>query len=269
MKIYIITDESEASLHLAEHVVRQVYDMPHIRITIGHLYTELGEDVVRQMNRLRGVLKENSFTSDIDSIQYDDLAEAVEHICSSVREGGYTEVFVDSNNRRLVEALEAGDCGVPLRVVDTYPAVSSIMTRDVVTIPPDKTAEDAAYVMGMEDVSSVVVTEDKRPIGILTKGDLVDRIIKEGRDPRATRVEEVMSRPVITVGPSTSVIDASKIMKREGIARLVITEGGVVRGILTVTDFAESSDEVMNLVARNLASINRFFKRLHYDYLPP
>jgi CBS domain-containing protein len=269
MRVYLVTDESESSLHLAEHVTKQVADKPYIEITIGHLFEDLSTEVVRLMNSLRQVVKDNGITSEIDSIQYNSIPEAVDHICDSVRNQGYDEIIVNSNNRKLVKELNSRDCGAVVRVVETYPSVSTIMERDVITIPPDKTAEDAAWVMTHNEVGCLVVTEEKNPIGIVTRGDLVTRIISEGKDPKTTSIKDVMTEPVITTGEDTSVIDASRLMKKNGITRLVVTEDGDLRGIVTVTDFAESSEEVMRLVSENLASVNRFFKRLHYDYLPP
>lgn len=115
----------------------------------------------------------------------------------------------------------------------------------------------AANVMRERARGSLVVVEDGRPVGIITERDIVRRVVAEGRSPSATKVGDIMSTPLISVGPEATVAAAVKIMYENGIRRLPVVENDRVVGMLTVTDLAramyrerEKRDEILAAMAR-------------------
>lgn len=77
-----------------------------------------------------------------------------------------------------------------------------------------------------------------RPVGIITERDIVRRIVSEEKNPRNTQASEVMTKPVISVGPEASLYDASLIMTRHNIRRILVTRDNVLLGIITATDLS-------------------------------
>ena len=73
-------------------------------------------------------------------------------------------------------------------------------------------------------------------MGIITKTDLVKRLIAEDRDPKTTNVHTVMSKPLIFRDGYIQRSEASEFMLKKKIKHLVVTEGKKVIGILTVKD---------------------------------
>lgn len=122
--------------------------------------------------------------------------------------------------------------------------VDSLARRTVVTIPASATVHEAAREMRRAGVGSLVALEGGAPAGILTERDLAFRVLAEGRDPQATRVADVMSRPLATIEPSASIEDAARKMKDLKIKRLVVVLDGQVRGILTTTDIAYAEPQL-------------------------
>jgi CBS domain-containing protein len=47
------------------------------------------------------------------------------------------------------------------------------------------------------------------PVGIVTERDIVRRVVAESEDPKTTVVYDIMSKPLITVGPEATVYDAA------------------------------------------------------------
>ena len=90
--------------------------------------------------------------------------------------------------------------------------VSEVMETDVATASPRSIVAEVARIMAEKRVGTVIVVDRNRPVGIVTERDLVTRVMARGRDPISTYVEEIMSRPLIWVRPTESVVDAIKVM---------------------------------------------------------
>ncbi len=115
----------------------------------------------------------------------------------------------------------------------------------------------AANVMKERARGSLVVVDDGKPVGIVTERDIVRRVVAEGRSPSATKVGDIMSAPLISVGPEATVAAAVRVMYENGIRRLPVVENDRVVGMLTVTDLAramyrerEKKDEILAAMAR-------------------
>ncbi|WP_408959869.1 CBS domain-containing protein [Natrinema sp. 74] len=121
---------------------------------------------------------------------------------------------------------------------DTIP-VAEIMIEDVVTAPPDATATEAATLMRDERVSSVIVARDGDPVGIVTEGDFATELCERG-DLGRLELSAVMSRPLTTVAPTASIVDAAELLRSSEIEHLpVVADGdgrGSLAGILTTTE---------------------------------
>jgi CBS domain-containing protein len=115
--------------------------------------------------------------------------------------------------------------------------VQDVMTKDVKTIAPTSSAEDAWEVMRTHQIHHVVVTRGSRVVGILSDRDAGGRrgaLLRRGHT-----VEELMTKPVITVEPTATVRKAANLMRGRSIGCVVVTERGRVVGIVTVADLLE------------------------------
>jgi len=134
--------------------------------------------------------------------------------------------------------------------------VSEIMTKSVVhTVDANSSVQDAAAMMKDVGTGCLVVIAKAKLAGIVTERDIVQRVVAAKKSPTEVRVSEVMSKPVITIGPEALVVDAARVMIQNKIRRLVIAEGTRVLGIVTVTDFAKmmyksAADPMLAAMAR-------------------
>jgi CBS domain-containing protein len=137
--------------------------------------------------------------------------------------------------------------------------VKDLMTPSVVSISPVESVEDAARVMTRFGISSVIVSGTGNVDGILTERDVLQRVVASGRDPKATAVEDVMTRSVISVEPDMSLEEAGQIMLNKRIKKLPVIhpeDGGKVLGILSLTDIASLQPEIMRDYAKNNWELN-------------
>jgi CBS domain-containing protein len=117
--------------------------------------------------------------------------------------------------------------------------VGKTMTRPVKTIGPGETIETAAETMKKNRIGCLVVVDKDKPVGIVTERDIAYKLVAEGRGGD-TKVKEVMSKGLKTVGEDKHVIDAAKLMAAHVIRRLPVVKGGKLVGIITIEDIMKS-----------------------------
>ena len=116
--------------------------------------------------------------------------------------------------------------------------VKDIMSKNVVAVLPNDTAEDAARLMSENDIGSVPVIASGQLKGLLTDRDIVTRCISQGKTANATKVSELMTTDVAYVTPDQSVHEAISMMAAERVRRLPVVKEGVVDGMVSLADIA-------------------------------
>ncbi len=116
-------------------------------------------------------------------------------------------------------------------------SVTEIMVEDVATVTPETTAAEASRTIRDRDVGSVVVVRGEEPVGIVTEGDFA-RNLCDRHDLGHVELEGIMSTPLVTVGPETSVLDAAETVRVESIKHLPVVDGGSLVGIVTTTELS-------------------------------
>lgn len=126
-----------------------------------------------------------------------------------------------------------------------------ICTRVVATATPRETVAVVADRMAENNVGTVVVvSDDRKPEGIVTDRDLVLRVLATGLDPDDVTVDDVMTEPVRTLDESTPLEEALETMKGAGVRRIVVVgAGGTLAGILSLDDILELLIEEVESVA--------------------
>ncbi|MGI6701226.1 MAG: CBS domain-containing protein [Christensenellales bacterium] len=115
--------------------------------------------------------------------------------------------------------------------------VRDIMTKDVITADSRDSIYDVASKMRDNMIGFIPITQDFRPVGVITDRDLVVRGYAE-QISYDSPVSEVMTREVITIDDSATAEEAVNIMSENKIRRLVITEGNRITGVIAIGDLA-------------------------------
>ena len=122
-----------------------------------------------------------------------------------------------------------------------------VMTKELVHATPKDTVSHVAQLMKMEDIGPVLIVdneESRRLVGIVTDRDLVLKVIAEGQDPKTTRVEEVMSKKLVTCRADDDVENAMKAMAQYQLRRIpVVEDDNRLVGIISQADIATRVDE--------------------------
>jgi CBS domain-containing protein len=117
--------------------------------------------------------------------------------------------------------------------------VKDIMTAAVKTIPSDATVAEAAKAMSKWKIGSLVITEGKKPVGIITEGD-VSKFVAKGIDPKKAPIS-IKKKRLITIEPGERLEVAARLMATAEVKKLPVMEGDDLLGIVTQTDIVNSS----------------------------
>ena len=117
--------------------------------------------------------------------------------------------------------------------------VSDVMTSTVLTINPEASMKEAAKIMGERHIGSLVVTEKDTPTGIVTERDLLSKVVVSARDPSSVKVNDVMSKRLITVKPTDTIKEAAQTMMAQK-GRLIVLKDGRAAGIITASDLIKT-----------------------------
>src|SRR5207244_8202257 len=108
--------------------------------------------------------------------------------------------------------------------------VRDVMTRDVIVIDPERTVLEAAKRMAAKKIGGLVVVKHARPVGLVTDRDILWKVTSTGRNPGKVLVREIMTSPVATVSPLTTLRAAARVMLDKKTRWLVVTRVYVVEG---------------------------------------
>ena len=123
-----------------------------------------------------------------------------------------------------------------------------VMTREVITLDENVSAKKAAEIMAEEGVSAVLATSEGKAIGILTERDILKRIVAEDKDSRETTVKDIMSSPLVTIGPSTNLEEAAHIMFEKKIKNLPVINENRLIGLVSLHDVCRLQPEILRIL---------------------
>jgi len=117
--------------------------------------------------------------------------------------------------------------------------VKDIMTRIVVMLPPECSVEVAAEHMKKENIGLLPIGDKDKVLGVITDRDITIRVTAEGRDPRRTRVREVMTPNPSYTFEDEDIEDACLHMQDKHVRRLmVLNRSRDLVGVLSLDDVA-------------------------------
>jgi Predicted signal-transduction protein containing cAMP-binding and CBS domains len=116
--------------------------------------------------------------------------------------------------------------------------VKEIMNTKLETIKPEATVYDAIEKLVDKRMRSVIVLpkDDKDVYGVITVRDIVFKVISQNLDPHKIKVEQIASKPVISIDKETELGHLIKLMEKFNIARVFVHEGRQIIGVVSLLD---------------------------------
>ena len=115
------------------------------------------------------------------------------------------------------------------------------MIKDILMIDKGDTVADAMKKMFDRRVTSLIVeTGGVDGYGIITRKDIVTKVIAEDKDPGKVEVKDIMSEPLQTVSPDEDIRGVAALMARSGIRRFPVMDGGRLVGLISSSDILKA-----------------------------
>jgi len=111
--------------------------------------------------------------------------------------------------------------------------VRDAMVPEPGTIDVGASAQEAARRLSHPAVRAVLVADDGRLVGVITRKTLVREIVATGRDPRTTHAGEIAEPPLYTLDAALSLDDAFRELEEHDLERVPVIEDGRLVGVLS------------------------------------
>ena len=123
-----------------------------------------------------------------------------------------------------------------MEMTDQIRSVLKLKGDHVWSVRPRVSVYEAIATMSEKQVGALPVMEDGRLVGIISERDYARRVILKGRSSKDTQVAEIMTSPVIYVGPQETVEGCMRIMTANRVRHLPVVEYEKVVGIVSIGD---------------------------------
>ncbi len=122
------------------------------------------------------------------------------------------------------------------------------MVMAVKTVSPDESVREVVGKMSKFRIGSVIVVDRDKPVGIITQGDILRKVVEPGHDLVALKARKIMSAPLHTIESQASMEEAARTMVKWNVKRLPVTKDGRLAGIVTTTDLIRSTPALIGLL---------------------
>jgi len=130
---------------------------------------------------------------------------------------------------------------------DFVPDISSLLATpvehfintNVVILEGDRFADEALGIMKKKGVRSVLVSHLGEVVGIVSKTDILFKVMSQGRNPAKAKLREIMTSPVLAVGPHNTIQETLSIMDKHVIRQVIVSSHSAVLGMIARDEIFE------------------------------
>lgn len=121
--------------------------------------------------------------------------------------------------------------------MEKFPSVvGDVMSSPAVNVDGETNVRDSALLMTEKGIGSLIVMERGRAVGIVTKRDMMQKMVSLCLDPCETKIRDIMSSPLITAHKEMGILAAMRKMRENMITQLVVMDGEKLEGIISERD---------------------------------
>ena len=132
--------------------------------------------------------------------------------------------------------------------------VKDAMVSPAVTSTANQTVFEGSKIMKKKDIGSLIIVQgkEKKPIGIVTREDIIDKITAKDLQASKVLLKDIMSVNLVTVTPEDDISLAAKEMSKYGYERLPVVLMGKVVGIISTREVAKIAPAAIEILRERL-----------------
>lgn len=132
--------------------------------------------------------------------------------------------------------------------------VRDIMNGPVISASPDDTIYDIAKKMKDENIGSIIIIENDKPVGIVTDWDIVSKAIANDAKPSQIKAKDVM-KELYTIESEESITEAARLLRKYNIKRLGVVYKNRLVGIISSSDVIAVTPDLVEIVSEKATII--------------
>lgn len=123
-----------------------------------------------------------------------------------------------------------------MQVTDSIRSVLDYKGHNVFTVDPEASVFEALEIMADKQVGALLAMSRGKLTGLVSERDYARKIILMGRSSRETRVQDIMTTPVVVAGPDDTVDECMRVMTVNRIRHLPVAQGSQIIGVVSIGD---------------------------------
>ncbi|MCR6623251.1 MAG: CBS domain-containing protein [archaeon YNP-LCB-024-027] len=131
-------------------------------------------------------------------------------------------------------------------------SVKDYMSRVILSADKNLSVFEAAKLMVEKKIPYIIVLDGGKPVGIVTEEDLISKVLAADRDPKITKLSDIMTTPLLTIDPDATLSEAAAIMSEKRVRKLPVVRDGIIYGVLTTQDVANYLNDYLNRVFKDI-----------------
>ena len=130
--------------------------------------------------------------------------------------------------------------------------VKEAMISPVITGKTDQTVIEAAKIMKENGVGSIIILENEKPVSIVTREDIVNKVTALDKRASEVTVKEIQSNGLIFCSPENDISEAARLMSKHKFERIPVISNGKVVGIISTREIARVAPAILDIATEHL-----------------
>lgn len=130
--------------------------------------------------------------------------------------------------------------------------VKDAMIKGVIIGKPDQNALEGSRIMRKEDVGSLIICESNKPVGIVTREDIISKVVAKDLNPSKVLLREIMSKELVTCNQEADISEVARLMSKYQYERIPVVSMGKLVGIISTREIAKVAPAALEIMTEHL-----------------